>query len=154
MNSEAVYLFRHLLLREAAYQVQLPSHRARLHRIAFAVIEDLAGGPPPDLSARDAAYAYTVPPHPADPFAAELEEHARLCSDTARHRRYLARAAAHASRSFQNDLASRLWKRFAALVEGAERVAALRNAAAAARNAGRPADAERTFEEALQACSG
>jgi len=58
MHAEDAYLFRHTLLREAAYQLQLPSERARLHRLALEVIEDLFAG-----SLR--------------PFAESLAEHAR-----------------------------------------------------------------------------
>ncbi|KAF0240456.1 MAG: hypothetical protein FD180_4929, partial [Planctomycetota bacterium] len=41
LTAEKTYLFRHALLRDAAYQLQLPGDRARLHALAFAVIEDL-----------------------------------------------------------------------------------------------------------------
>jgi len=49
VSSEAAYLFRHALLRDAAHQLQLPDDRARLHALAFALIEDLAGGRGPLL---------------------------------------------------------------------------------------------------------
>ena len=35
-SAESAYLFRHALLREAAYQLQLPTDRARLHALALA----------------------------------------------------------------------------------------------------------------------
>lgn len=44
MHAEDAYLFRHALLRDAAYQLQLPGERARLHALAVDVLEDLAGG--------------------------------------------------------------------------------------------------------------
>ena len=44
MDAERAYLFRHALLRDAAYQLQLPGDRARLHAVAFEAIEELAGG--------------------------------------------------------------------------------------------------------------
>ena len=46
-RAEEAYLFRHALLRDAAYQLQLPGDRERLHLLAFELIEALAGGPPP-----------------------------------------------------------------------------------------------------------
>ena len=48
LHAETIYLFRHALLRDAAYQLQMPGDRARLHRIAFELIETLAGGRPPE----------------------------------------------------------------------------------------------------------
>lgn len=39
MNAETAYLFRHSLLRDAAYQLHLPTDRARLHALAFQVLE-------------------------------------------------------------------------------------------------------------------
>lgn len=44
MHAEAAYLFRHAVLRDAAYQLQLPGERARLHALAVTVLEDLAAG--------------------------------------------------------------------------------------------------------------
>ncbi len=41
LNYEDTYLFRHTLLREAAYQLYLPSERKKLHRIILEVAEDL-----------------------------------------------------------------------------------------------------------------
>ncbi|MBI2920950.1 MAG: hypothetical protein HYY18_07685 [Planctomycetes bacterium] len=45
VNAERAYLFRHALLRDAAYQLQLPRDRERLHALALEAIEALAGGP-------------------------------------------------------------------------------------------------------------
>ncbi|KAF0240274.1 MAG: hypothetical protein FD180_4996, partial [Planctomycetota bacterium] len=55
MFAERAYLFRHALLRDAAYQLQLPGDRARLHGLAFEAIEALAGGRPPEPAPLDAA---------------------------------------------------------------------------------------------------
>ncbi|KAF0246286.1 MAG: hypothetical protein FD180_774, partial [Planctomycetota bacterium] len=56
MNSaETAYLFRHALMRDAAYQLQLPGDRARLHGLAFALIEGFCGGRPPEPPPLDAA---------------------------------------------------------------------------------------------------
>ena len=40
-SSEHVYLFRYALVRDAAYDLQLPADRARLHAQALAMIEAL-----------------------------------------------------------------------------------------------------------------
>lgn len=40
MSAEQLYLFRHVLLREAAYQLMLPSLRARLHLFALRLLDD------------------------------------------------------------------------------------------------------------------
>lgn len=62
-SAEQAYLFRHSLLRDAAYQLQLPSDRANLHAIAFELIEQaLATGGKPALELS----------------AEELSDHARL----------------------------------------------------------------------------
>lgn len=70
MHAEAAYLFRHALLRDAAYQLQLPTRRARLHRLAFGLIEDLWGGRPRGEEAlalhRDAGSPYHVAFHLCD----------------------------------------------------------------------------------------
>ncbi|KAA0212025.1 hypothetical protein EDM80_10695 [bacterium] len=42
MHGEDAYLFRHAIMRDAAYQLQLPGKRASLHALAFDILEDLA----------------------------------------------------------------------------------------------------------------
>lgn len=69
MHAEDAYIFRHALLREAAYQLQLPGDRRAMHRLAFGVIERLFGGPPPDGHGRDDLAGRPYRPHPADAFA-------------------------------------------------------------------------------------
>jgi tetratricopeptide (TPR) repeat protein len=104
-SAEGAYLFRHSLLRDAAYQLQMPGDRARLHKLVLEILEEMAGGRPPlpDLLLE------RIEPHPIDPFSPELVEHIRHC-DQAQFsgdvlRVYLARAAAHAERNFQNTAA-------------------------------------------------
>ncbi|NUN49609.1 MAG: hypothetical protein HUU15_12345, partial [Candidatus Brocadiae bacterium] len=48
VTAESAYLFRHALLRDAGYQLQLPGGRARLHGLALEIIETLAGGAAPE----------------------------------------------------------------------------------------------------------
>lgn len=64
MDAELAYLFRHALIRSAAYELQLPSERARLHRLVLELCEALLGQP--------------GKPESLDPFALELADHARL----------------------------------------------------------------------------
>lgn len=43
MDAEQAYLFRHALLRQAAYQLQTPLQRAQVHRLALEILEQLPG---------------------------------------------------------------------------------------------------------------
>jgi tetratricopeptide (TPR) repeat protein len=43
ISAELVYLFRHTVVRDAAYQLQLPSGRAKLHALAFEVMDMIFG---------------------------------------------------------------------------------------------------------------
>lgn len=94
-SAEDEYLFRHPLLRAAAYDLHLPGERARLHRLALQVLEDHLGGVPPAPSTAKPE----LDPHPSNEHSAELALHARLAAATgepslrARELRYLTRAA-------------------------------------------------------------
>ncbi|MBZ0136729.1 MAG: tetratricopeptide repeat protein [Planctomycetes bacterium] len=61
LSAETAYLFRHALLRDAAYQLQLPADRAVLHALALELCEtilgELADGIAPEL-ARHARVAW------------------------------------------------------------------------------------------------
>jgi len=63
LSAETVYLFRHALLREGAYQLQLPADRAALHALSLELIEAVLGD------------------H-ADEAATELARHARFAWQT------------------------------------------------------------------------
>ncbi|MCC6739532.1 MAG: hypothetical protein IT452_10850 [Planctomycetia bacterium] len=110
-SAEAHYLFRHAMLRDAAYQLQLPSDRCRLHACALEALESVLGGPPPDAPAGERITSES-PPHPTDPFARELGEHARLAGTRFREKLlvYLRRAAAFAVRVWRSDEAERLYR--------------------------------------------
>ena len=162
MHAESVYLFRHALLRDAAYQLQLPGARAQLHALAFAVIEELCGGRAP-ATKRDESGELTFEPHSTDSAAHELADHARFARTLGRQagRRaefesmlaaqvmYLPRAAAYAEERFQLELSTRLWKEHAELVSGAEQAASLRRAAVVLFRAGRTRFAEPLLERAV-----
>ncbi|MEK7469874.1 MAG: tetratricopeptide repeat protein [Planctomycetota bacterium] len=149
-SAEAAYLFRHALLRDAAYQLQLPGDRARLHGLAFELIEALAGGrapepPPPEL---DSA---THRPHRTDAFSSELAEHAKRAGGglSGAHRLYVHRAALFAERNFRPAAAQDLWRELSEISEGATRAAAITRAGGAALRLGRAKVAEAMFREAL-----
>jgi hypothetical protein len=76
VNKETAYLFRHALLRDAAYQLHLPGDRARLHGLALALIEAMCGGPPlkPPSLGTDASPPFAM--HATDAFALGLAGHA------------------------------------------------------------------------------
>ena len=114
MNAEDAYLFRHALLRDAAYQLQLPGDRAKLHALAFEVIEAIHGGTPPFPESQPDRLL----PHPTDAVAAELAEHAGAALEQGGipdgqlvllKRLYLKRAAILAEASYRFDQALILW---------------------------------------------
>jgi tetratricopeptide (TPR) repeat protein len=103
--AEQAYLFRHALLREAAYSLQPPVDRARLHELALELLQAVLGSG-------------------IDPFAAELAEHARQAREqspappshlAASEVHFLQRAAAHARGLYHNEEALRAFARLAGL---------------------------------------
>ena len=70
MHAERAYLFRHALMREAAYQLQLPGDRARLHELAADALEALYGAP-----AECGVDLESFTPTAADPFPDETCTH-------------------------------------------------------------------------------
>ena len=96
MHAETAYLFRHALMRDAAYQLQLPGDRARLHLLALEILEAVCAG---DQEAEDA-------------LALDLADHAAQAAATAdadqpevrrRELGWLLRALDHADRTFRNE---------------------------------------------------
>jgi tetratricopeptide (TPR) repeat protein len=148
LTAEHAYLFRHALLRDAAYEMQLPSERAHLHAFAFRLIEQAFGGPAPDAAPLDEVPQLKLAPHSTDPVARELALHARAALDheasgVGREHlgRYARRAAEYAQRKFLNDEAHDLWLTVADLHTGNSRAEALRRAGTIAHNNGNPARA-------------
>lgn len=149
MLAETAYLFRHALLREAAYQLQMPGDRARLHGLAVAVIEEAGGGRPPEPTPLDAIVTANFVPHPTDAAAEDLAAHAHAAGDDARHRLYLRRAAENRDQRFQPATAARLWFQLAETLQGTARGTALRRGGGALVHAGLLKPAEPRLEEAL-----
>lgn len=135
MDAEAAYLFRHALLRDAAYDLQPPAMRAQLHGLAVQLLEQLHGGraPMPDLTP-PAAHSFT--PHRTDGIASELAAHARLAvqggGDPDLHEPlcvYHCRAAQVAEQAYGHADALSSWQLAAALFPDSRRGECLRRAA-------------------------
>lgn len=105
LSAEAAYLFRHVALRDAAYQLHMPSERARLHELAIVCI------------------TAQVPESELDALAHELAGHARNAQLGVAHLdgalaraelAWLGRAAAFAEREYDNHQAAEFHQRMAA----------------------------------------
>lgn len=133
-HAEDAYVFQHAIVRDAAYSLQLPGHRANLHKLAIDVMESMHGRPPRPAF-HDDQRATT---HPIDPWAFELAEHARQAglaeaADAAALQQvaalYLHRAADYAMSHYRNHEATRAWEALAATSAGDDLAACLGNAA-------------------------
>jgi tetratricopeptide (TPR) repeat protein len=142
VKAETAYLFRHALLREAAYQLLLPEHRARLHELAIDALEDVL-----DQRGLDAC-------------AHEMAEHALYAQAVQnggrqgwanREAHYLRRAAEYAQVQYRMDDAIRHWDRLSshAALDARDRLLALNKAATARSNSGRLPDAERLLRAGI-----
>jgi tetratricopeptide (TPR) repeat protein len=139
VNAEQAYLFRHALVRDAAYALQLPGERARLHRLALNTLEGL------------------LPETERDPHAAELAAHARSAQAdgdaTTREAElgYTWRAANHLRKIYSPDAIR--WFDAAAQLEAEplRRATALQDAADLLILTGHAADARSRLLEALGA---
>ena len=158
LRAEEAYLFRHALLRDAAYQLQMPGDRAKLHALTLEAIELLAGGRAPEPLPGERGEG-VFKPHSTDPFAWELAEHARQAEQGSRGeapamlalwKLYLRRSAEVSEVGFRNDKCQRMWLELAELVPEAEKGVVLQRAGAVALRAGRPGDAEPLFQRALE----
>ncbi|MCA8944721.1 MAG: hypothetical protein KDB29_00690, partial [Planctomycetes bacterium] len=107
--AEQAYLFRHAMLREAAYELHLPSTRSALHGLALNLIEEHFGGRPPDFLLAPARES-KPDPHPLDAFAAEMAAHAAAASNPV-EALYLKRAAYTAENDFRYSEAIGLWRK-------------------------------------------
>lgn len=96
--NEMRYLFKHALLRDAAYEMQLRQRLQQLHRLAAEAIEQLAGD---DVG----------------PVVADLAYHWGRAADDAQERRYAVLAAQQAAERYANSEAIRLFSRALELTE-------------------------------------
>lgn len=158
MNAEEAYVFRHALLRDAAYQLQLPGERARLHELSVEIIEGLFGGRAPELPLKSGSHS-AFRAHAIDPYAMELARHAGAAieaggparSELRRVQRlYLRRAVERAEAGCQFSEARPVWQELTGLCEGAERCECLRRHAAAAIRMARYSEAEDLLNQGLR----
>lgn len=66
LPAEQVYLFRHAVVRQAAYQLQPPLHRARAHALALQILEGLPGMASPAFALELAGHAENALPGASD----------------------------------------------------------------------------------------
>lgn len=138
-SAEDTYLFAHSAYREVAYQLQLPSSRAAMHRLALEIMEHV---------------------HAADlgRVSLELAQHARLGADdldpaaaaalTSREAAHLARALPRAAAAYQHASVITAARRLAAIAsDPATRLDALHRLATALRTTGHLPEAQRALEE-------
>lgn len=139
--AETAYLFRHALLRDAAYQLQLPGDRGRLHGLAATSLEALNSGPG-GIRKLDAA-------------AAEIAGHLRLARAVQdspdlmmRERGFTLRGALFAESRERNSEALPLWIRWVEVCEAGQRPRALLRAGISAGNLGKTDLAATLFRQA------
>ena len=77
-SAETEYLFRHALVQSAAYELQPPSARARLHALALEILEDHYGTPP---TLEPPYWETEFSAHASDSVALELFEHAQAACE-------------------------------------------------------------------------
>jgi len=141
MHAEMAYLFRHALMRDAAYQLHPPADRAVLHKLALRVLEELL---PPD-ALNELAEELADHAHDALAAASDSRETAELGG---REVSYLLKAGENAAAQYAADRAVTLLTRAAALpgCDGASRFRALVAAGNARIVEGRFTDARELFE--------
>jgi tetratricopeptide (TPR) repeat protein len=152
VHAEAAYLFRHALLREAAYQLLLPEQRSLLHESALQVLESLysIGGELAEAFAQEAADHALLAQEARRGVTANLE---RLKSLAEAERKYVRKGATYADRMYRHDSSLSLWRRDAELNSGAERVESLAKAASAAGVMGKQSQAEEFLRTGMEAAA-
>lgn len=120
IHAETAYLFRHALVRDAAYELQPLTDRGQLHALALQVLEEICGGTPQMTTPH---WLSQFQPHPSDRFAMEMVEHAdgaatSLQGDDARAAArkgavYLFRSAVIEERGYRPKRALELFERLA-----------------------------------------
>lgn len=143
LTGETAYLFRHAVMREAAYQLQLPTSRSQLHGLALEILEAL-------IPESDRARA-----------ALELADHARAASGSPKdsfsqkESRYLQIAGEEEQRAWRLPAAIQLMLRAAEhpATSPEQKYRSLRLAAGLWTDMGQPQKAELLMEQA-QAIAG
>ncbi|MHC4841259.1 MAG: tetratricopeptide repeat protein [Planctomycetota bacterium] len=139
MHAEQAYLFKHALVRDASYQVQLPGKRSGLHEHALEILDETCAGPQ----------------------LVELAVHARAVADNSagdkkrqfmqRELTYLIKAAEFAEQEYDNSASIRLNQQCAdhELIESNDLCKALLGAGHGLMMIGQNSEAEVKFQEAL-----
>lgn len=143
LSGENAYLFRHAVMREAAYQLQLPTSRSQLHGLALEILETL------------------IPESERGRAALELADHARAASASAqdhfseRESRYLQIAGEEEQRAWRLPAALQLMLRAAEhpATNAEQKYRCLRLAAGLWTDMGQPQKADLLMEQA-QAVAG
>ena len=106
MNAESAYLFRHAVVREAAYELQLPSDREQLHAVTAELLQE---------QHRDSL----------DAAAAEIARHLRLGgAGSEQERPFVRRGADHAQKNFDHDTTIEMLERLLEIGNEADQQAA------------------------------
>ncbi|MHC4839470.1 MAG: tetratricopeptide repeat protein [Planctomycetota bacterium] len=157
MHAEDAYLFRHALVRDAAYQMQLPAGRAVLHALAITctLFQADTGCETETIQLDELADK----PNTIDPFAIELANHARLAlsesdlhdppENSALHeqiRIFLHRSAVQLGRLYRHQEAMSVWRELSEISDQPVRTICLLRAARSASNASLIADARELIE--------
>jgi len=143
LRAETAYLFRHAVLRDAAYALQPPTVRSALHLLAARLMID--------VYQQDVEGA-------RDFLADEIIHHLGIDPDTAaepwvleQRRRFTERAAIYAGSQYRGVAAVRLWRDLAAICDPGRRARVLYRAGCAARELSVGHDvAELVLREALE----
>jgi len=115
-SAELAYLFRHVIVRDAAYELQPLTERGALHMLALGVIEDQCGGEP---TATRRGWNTYLTPHATDPAARELADHAEAARSAGvpeaipKSALYLKRAAWIEDTAYRTHDAVRLYQQLA-----------------------------------------
>ena len=142
--AEIAYLFRHAILRHAAYDLQTPQLRAALHAMALEIMEGIAS-----KSSAPEAWCEELADHARNALNAEGYDNDDLLT---RELKYLRSAAVHESGLWHNDVAvslrERIWKHTKA--GAADKFNALREAMEVLVRSGRPNEAPQLADLALE----
>ncbi|MCA8916489.1 MAG: tetratricopeptide repeat protein [Planctomycetes bacterium] len=154
MQANEHYLFRHAIMRDAAYLLHPVTLRGTLHRIALELLESHF-----DTVLPEAGPNLATKPLPMDAVAAELARHARFAQDEPyanfellrrREAQFLIRAGSHAEANYDHHESIAFWRRLSEIAAGKQKFWALHRVSQACRALGRADEAQRVAEAARQ----
>lgn len=143
LHAEQAYLFRHAVLRQAAYQLQPPLQRARVHELALEILENLPGLNLRATALELADHAENAMAGAPDARAAELRE--KLAA-------YLATGADHARFNFDYAAAETALRKLMPLIQhdATRHMKAADTMADLCQRMGRHAEARKWFEVVIE----